>query len=146
MAEDEDGIHAMIHLNPFRLSVNGSVRTLHYIVAVSTQKAYRHRGLMRRLLAAAEKRMEADGEKLTFLMPASEQIYHPFGYRFFGWQRRGILGETGAFSESGDRMEKAAGRISAAVQQNYTEKNAKKSGGIVTWRRQKRIDKGRDFA
>ncbi len=90
-AEDEGTIHAMIHLNPFRVSVCGRIEKLHYIVAVATREQYRHQGLMRRLLSMAEQDMAAAGEKLTFLMPASEKIYLPFGYRFFGWQRRGVL-------------------------------------------------------
>lgn len=95
VAEDEAGIHAMVHLNPFSVRYQGKVRQMHYIVAVATQQEYRHQGLMRRLLARAEQDMAESGEPLTFLMPASEQIYLPFGYRFFGWQKRGIL-ETGA--------------------------------------------------
>lgn len=93
VAEDEAGIHAMVHLNPFLVSVRGSIQKMHYIVAVATQKEYRHQGLMRRLLAMAEQNMQRAGETFTFLMPASEQIYLPFGYRFFCEQRRGILQE-----------------------------------------------------
>lgn len=90
-AEDEKGIHAMLHLNPFLVSVNGKIQKLHYIVAVATRKEYRHKGLMSRLLQLAEQEMAQAGEAFTFLMPASEKIYLPFGYRFFGWQRKGIL-------------------------------------------------------
>ncbi|MDO4324003.1 MAG: GNAT family N-acetyltransferase [Lachnospiraceae bacterium] len=90
-AEDEEGIHAMVHLNPFLVSVEGKLQKLHYIVAVATQEEYRHQGWMRRLLELAEQEMKQRGEKFTFLMPASEKIYQPFGYRFFAWQRRGIL-------------------------------------------------------
>lgn len=89
-AEDESGIHAMVHLNPFRLWIQGKTRLVHYIVAVATEKEYRHRGLMRKLLELAEQDMQAAGEAFTFLMPASEQIYLPFGYRFFCSQRQGI--------------------------------------------------------
>lgn len=92
VAEDGTGIHAMVHLNPFRVSVKGKICTLHYIVAVATEKEYRHQGLMRKLLAEAEQEMQEAGERLTFLMPASEKIYEPFGYRFFAWQRKGVLG------------------------------------------------------
>ena len=90
-AEDEDGIHAMVHLNPFEVSVYGSVRTLHYIVAVATEKEYRHRGLMRNLLNLSMRALEENGEPFTFLMPASEAIYLPFGFRFAGRQRQGTL-------------------------------------------------------
>lgn len=90
-AENEAGIQGMLHLNPFLVSVNGKVRKLHYIVAVATRSAYRHQGIMRRLLAAAEQELAQNGEEFTFLMPASEQIYYPFGYRYFSKQRCGVL-------------------------------------------------------
>lgn len=99
VAEDGDGIHAMVHLNPFCVRYFGRDVQMHYIVAVATQPQYRHRGLMRSLLALAEQEMRDAGEPFTFLMPASEAIYRPFGYRFFAWQRRGIL--RGA--DDGDR-------------------------------------------
>lgn len=90
-AEDVSGIHAMVHLNPFEVSVYGKVQVLHYIVAVATEEAYRHRGLMRNLLNLSMKEMAENGEPFTFLMPASEAIYLPFGFRFVSWQRQGIL-------------------------------------------------------
>lgn len=93
VAEDEDGIHAMLHLNPFEVYVEGKIERLHYIVAVATQEEYRHQGLMRSLLAAAEQEMAANGERFTFLMPASEKIYSPFGYLYFAEQKQAILRE-----------------------------------------------------
>ena len=114
VAEDENGFHAMVHLNPFLVSVSGKVQKLHYIVAVATQKEYRHQGLMRRLLELAEREMVQRGELFTFLMPASEKIYLPFGYRFFAWQRKGVLradsmaGVSGAPGKSEDRLILAA--------------------------------------
>lgn len=106
VAEDEDGVHAMVHLNPFCVRYFGRDVQLHYIVAVATQPQYRHRGLMRSLLALAEQEMRAAGEPFTFLMPVSEAIYRPFGYRFFAWQRRGIL--RGA-DDGGERLADAVG-------------------------------------
>lgn len=91
VAEDEKGIHAMLHLNPFQVSVHGEIRTLHYIVAVATEEDYRHQGLMRELLELAMHEMAEAGEVFTFLMPAAKEIYLPFGFRFAGWQRRGFL-------------------------------------------------------
>lgn len=108
-AEDEDGIHAMVHLNPFRMYVKGELCTLHYIVAVATQAEYRHRGLMRSLLALAEREMEAEGEQFTFLMPASEKIYAPFGYRYFCTQRRGVLHNAGKRGRDTEAVLRAAG-------------------------------------
>lgn len=105
-AENEDGIQATVHLNPFLVYLSGEVQRMHYIVAVATRKEYRHQGLMRRLLAMAEQDMQQAGEKFTFLMPADENIYLPFGYRYFAWQRRGFLctGGTGCGKTEADGM------------------------------------------
>lgn len=99
-AENEEGIQATVHLNPFWVYWNGEVQRMHYIVAVATRKEYRHQGLMRRLLEMAEKDMWEAGEKFTFLMPANENIYRPFGYRYFAWQRRGVLWSGAACSRA----------------------------------------------
>lgn len=78
----EDGqIRSMLHLNPYRLYVNGSEKTVNYIVAVATQKEYRKRGYMSALLKRTLKDMYQAGESFTFLMPASESIYTPFDFR-----------------------------------------------------------------
>lgn len=120
VAEDETGIHAMIHLNPFFVRYQGNAQRLHYIVAVATQEKYRHQGLMRRLLAQAEQDMQKNGEPFTFLMPASEKIYTPFGYRFFGWQRRGRLSVVEDISEQAAegmfKLEQSAARETTALE------------------------------
>lgn len=133
VAEDEDGIHAMVHLNPFSVFFRGEVRKLHYIVAVATQKEYRHQGLMRRLLQAAERELEGANEIFTFLMPASEQIYLPFGYRFFGWQRTGIwraqsggAGKYPVISESGER--ETTGEAYAVQRNDFGTENSSMEG------------------
>ncbi len=78
----EDGeIRSMLHLNPYRLYVNGSEKDVNYIVAVATQKEYRKRGYMASLLKRSLRDMYQAGEAFTFLMPASESIYQPFGFR-----------------------------------------------------------------
>ena len=75
----EDGeIRSMLHLNPYRLYVNGSEKDVNYIVAVATQKEYRKRGYMASLLKRSLRDMYQAGEAFTFLMPASESIYQPF--------------------------------------------------------------------
>ncbi len=79
--EEDDGIRAMLHLNPYRIWVNGSVKEVNYIVAVATQEEYRKRGYMAALLKRSLKDMYEAGEAFTFLMPASERIYLPFDFR-----------------------------------------------------------------
>lgn len=79
---EEDGeIRSMLHLNPYQVSVNGTQKQVHYIVAVATQEAYRKRGYMAALLKQALGDMYQSGESFTFLMPASESIYLPFDFR-----------------------------------------------------------------
>lgn len=97
----EDGeIRSMLHLNPYRLYVNGSEKDVNYIVAVATQKEYRKRGYMASLLKKALGEMYRAGESFTFLMPASESIYLPFDFRT-------VYEQTGKFYGKGD--EKAEG-------------------------------------
>ena len=50
VVEADGGIRSMLHLNPYRLYVNGSGKDVNYIVAVATQKEYRKRGYMSVLL------------------------------------------------------------------------------------------------
>lgn len=78
--EDEGKIVSMIHLNPYHMRVGKKIFLTHYIVAVATEEGYRHRGLMRRLLEHVQKVMSDRGEPFTFLMPAKEEIYQPFGF------------------------------------------------------------------
>ena len=72
VVEEEGGIRSMLHLNPYRLYVNGSEKEVNYIVAVATQKEYRKRGYMASLLKRALQDMYRARESFTFLMPASE--------------------------------------------------------------------------
>lgn len=81
VVEEDEAVQAMIHLNPYTLMVNGKEEPAHYIVAVATRKKYRKRGYMAALLKEALHDMYKDGEPFTFLMPASESIYQPHGFR-----------------------------------------------------------------
>ena len=81
VVEEDDDICAMLHLNPYTLLVNGSEKQVNYIVAVATREQYRKRGYMKALLTCALHDMYDAGESFTFLMPASEAIYLPHGFR-----------------------------------------------------------------
>lgn len=77
---EKEKLVSMLHLNPYVMIVNGYEVRSDYIVAVATDKDYRHQGYMRLLLEralndAADRRMP-----LVFLMPASESIYAPFDF------------------------------------------------------------------
>lgn len=91
--EDED-IQAMLHLNPYKMYVNGREQTAHYIVAVATRAAYRKKGYMRELLTVALRDMYRSGETFTYLMPAAESIYLPYDFRTVYEQERRFYTEA----------------------------------------------------
>ena len=78
---EQDGqIVSMLHRNPYTMIMNGYEFPADYIVAVATEKAFRHQGCMRKLLEKALNDMADQGMPFTFLMPASESIYAPFDF------------------------------------------------------------------
>ena len=78
---EQDGqIVSMLHRNPYTMIMNGYEFLADYIVAVATEKAFRHQGCMRKLLEKALDDMADQGMPFTFLMPASESIYAPFDF------------------------------------------------------------------
>lgn len=87
--EDDDEIVSMLHLNPYKMRVGNQICQTHYVVAVATDERYRKQGLMRQLLNHAMQVMTDRGEPFTFLMPASEEIYKPFGFEFIYEQKQG---------------------------------------------------------
>lgn len=80
VVEEDRGIQAMIHLNPYPLLINGQERMSHYIVAVSTREKYRKKGYMAALLKESLQYMYRRKEPFTFLMPVDERIYTPHGF------------------------------------------------------------------
>lgn len=89
--EDEDEVISMIHLNPFQMRIGDEIYDTHYIVAVATDEKYRRQGLMAKLLNHTMQVMTDRGEPFTFLMPAKESIYTPFGFEFVYEQAYGKM-------------------------------------------------------
>lgn len=79
--EEQKEMLSMLHLNPYRFWLRGSLVDSSYIVAVATRPQYRHKGCMRRLLTKALKDLYQEKQPFAFLMPAKEAIYTPFGFR-----------------------------------------------------------------
>ena len=86
--EDDGEIVSMLHLNPYEMRIGDKLFQTHYIVAVATKESYRKRGLMRQLLNYVLQVMTDRGEPFTFLMPADEAIYRPFGFEFVYEKKR----------------------------------------------------------
>lgn len=95
--EKEQKIVSMLHLNPYPMRIGDEIYQTHYIVAVATDERYRKRGYMAALLNYAVQVMKERGEPFTFLMPAAEAIYRPFGFEFVYEQRQGtVTGKAGS--------------------------------------------------
>lgn len=78
--EQEGEISSMLHLNPYRLSVNGVPVDAYYYVAVATKADCRHQGMMRKLLYKSLNDIHAEGHPFAYLMPANRAIYEPFDF------------------------------------------------------------------
>ena len=79
---EKQEILATLHLNPYEMMFCDERVTTNYIVAVATRADCRHQGMMRSLLQASLQEMYRREETFTWLMPAAEAIYRPFGFRF----------------------------------------------------------------
>ena len=86
--EQEGQICSMLHLNPYRISVNGTAVDAYYYVAVATKADCRHQGMMRKLLHRSLKDIYAQGHPFTYLMPADKAIYEPFDFRIVYQQKK----------------------------------------------------------
>lgn len=82
--EEQGKLISMLHLNPYRFWMRGELTDANYVVAVATRPQYRHQGCMRALLTRALGDLYEERQPFAFLMPASEAIYRPFGFRWMG--------------------------------------------------------------
>ena len=85
---------SMLHRNPYRICVGDIQADSSYIVAVATKEEYRHQGRMKKLLLEAFADSFREGEPFVYLMPASEKIYLPFGFRTVYYQNILMLGSV----------------------------------------------------
>ena len=92
--EQEDKICSMLHLNPYRLSVNGCKVDAYYYVAVATRADSRHQGMMRKLLVQSLNDIQREGHPFAYLMPADRAIYEPFDFRIVYQQEKVELPEN----------------------------------------------------
>lgn len=80
--KDKHNIISMLHLNPYKININNSLYNSNYIVAVATLEEHRKKGYMAQILNKALNDMFNNKEPFTFLRPASDKIYLPFGFRY----------------------------------------------------------------
>lgn len=129
--EDNGEIVSMLHLNPYQMRVKDKIFKTHYIVAVATDERYRHQGLMRQLLNHTMQIMTERGEPFTFLMPANEAIYKPFGFKFVYEQKREKVSGKKCDNNTVEMMEASPEHCQAIADfANEMLKNY----DVVTWR------------
>ncbi len=77
-----DGVRAlsMVHLNPFRVNVCGRECPGYFLVAVATDEACRHQGMMTAVLEAVYGAMEAEHIPFCWLIPVDPAIYSWMGF------------------------------------------------------------------
>ncbi len=91
---------AMVQGNPYLTQVGKKRWTIDYIVGVATRAERRGRGYMSMLLGKYLKDSRDAQVPFTFLMPANEAIYRPFGFTpifdqpVFGWAEDAKKGLT----------------------------------------------------
>lgn len=84
--EKDEQLVSMIHLNPYQIQLVGKLFPVHYIVGVATKKEYRKQGIMGTLLKKVLHDLQEQKEPITYLMPAAESIYTPYGFVVVGEQ------------------------------------------------------------
>lgn len=129
--EEDDRIVSMLHLNPYEMRVKEQIYHTHYIVAVATDVKYRRRGYMATLLNHVMKIMQERGEPFTFLMPASEAIYKPFGFTFIYEQGRSTL--TGKCINDDELVIEEATEADCGQMADFANAFLKEHD-VVTWR------------
>lgn len=123
VVEEDEGIQAMLHLNPYVLKVNGSEKQIDYIVAVATRKTFRGRGYMGALMKQALCEMYEEGKTFTFLMPVAEELYLPYDFRTVYEQERRIYKEMSEQEEHVKEAEEADCAGLAQAAEDYLSAN-----------------------
>ncbi|WP_022776148.1 GNAT family N-acetyltransferase [Butyrivibrio sp. AE2015] len=77
----EDGeVISMLHLNPYKVSLNGTVVQSYYVVAVATKKERRHEGQMSKIFEKCFETLKKEHVPFIFLLPVNEEIYSWMGF------------------------------------------------------------------
>lgn len=131
--EDGEKICSMIHLNPFRISLYGSVCTVHYIVAVATDPDYRRRGCMRDLMHRVFHDMYRREEPFTFLIPANPDYYYSSGFEY--WENQIELKQESDGIWNGQQICAASDRECESMAE-YSNRVLSKQFDLFVWKDQ----------
>lgn len=90
----EGELVTMMHLNPYRVRVNGGVMQVPYIVGVATAEKFRGHHYMGAMLEECCALLRQEGVPFVFLMPAAASIYSPYGFVGIDWHAQPPLAEV----------------------------------------------------
>ncbi len=81
--ENDNNIISMVHLNPYEYNICGDIKTIHYLVAIATEKEHRNKGYISKTLNFAIDYLNELKEPFCFLVPENETLekfYNRFGF------------------------------------------------------------------
>ncbi len=87
--EVNNRIVSMIHRNPYWIAAKDLRWECSYLVGVATAKDCRKQGYMRQLMEKSLTDMYREGMPFSFLKPAYQELYEPFGFTYV-FQKREI--------------------------------------------------------
>ena len=123
LAQEDQKILGMIHLNPYRIRAGKETYTLNYIVAVAVWKEYRRQGIMAAMLKKCLNDMHQKKQPFTYLMPADRAYYEPFQFTFvMDWEETAIN-----LSNSADRIIPASQQDMNLQGQSLQEKKSQET-------------------
>lgn len=121
MAKKDGDLCAMVHLNPYSVMFCNEKIDVCYVVAVATKKEMRRQGLMAALLNQSFQDMYEEGRLFTYLIPAREEYYTPFDFRFvMDWESCRFCYEKSDL-ERKSNMELSDDKIVRLEQKDYKE-------------------------
>ena len=124
--EEDGAVRSMLHLNPYRIMVNGIEDSALYCRCGCYAGDLAKRGYMKVLIRKALKDMYRNGENFTFLMPARQAIYLPHDFRtVYEQEKRYFHGEGEPLkTEEAGELAKLAESYLSAHYQVYTKRDA----------------------
>lgn len=82
VAEDNQNIVSMIHLNPYEILFSDCKIHTEYIVGVATSHSYRKRGILKLTMSKAICDMYQSKTEFTFLTTVDENIYSRYNFKY----------------------------------------------------------------
>ncbi|WP_029232896.1 GNAT family N-acetyltransferase [Butyrivibrio sp. VCB2006] len=77
---ENDEVVSMLHLNPYKINLCGTIVPTYYVVAVATRKDRHHQGHMSKVFDKTFEILKNENIPFVFLLPVDESIYSWMGF------------------------------------------------------------------